>query len=53
RSRAGKERRGGTGLGLAIVSALVEAHRGTVTCSSDVERGTTFTVRIPSYRQES
>jgi signal transduction histidine kinase/HAMP domain-containing protein len=37
----------GTGLGLAIVHGIVLHHRGTVTVESRVDRGTTFTVRLP------
>jgi signal transduction histidine kinase len=36
-----------TGLGLAIVHKLVEAHGGTVSVESALERGTTFTVSLP------
>ncbi|MBE8518859.1 HAMP domain-containing histidine kinase [Amycolatopsis sp. H6(2020)] len=42
---------GGSGLGLAIVRHLVQAHDGTVVAESEVDTGSTFTVRLPvSYR---
>lgn len=37
----------GTGLGLTIVKAIVDAHGGTITLTSEVGRGTTFRVRLP------
>ena len=42
-------RRGGLGLGLSIVHHVVEAHGGSVRAHSQgMNRGSTFTVRIPS-----
>lgn len=44
----GRER--GTGLGLALVKATVEAHGGTVSVTSDPEKGASFVMRIPVGR---
>ena len=38
---------GGTGLGLATIQRIVDAHRGTVSVSSEPGRGARFTVRFP------
>lgn len=38
----------GTGLGLSIVHGIVRAHGGSVTVDTEVGRGTTFTIRLPS-----
>jgi two-component system NtrC family sensor kinase len=38
----------GTGLGLAIAYGIVTRHHGTITVDSVVERGTTFTIRLPA-----
>lgn len=42
---------GGSGLGLAIVKSIVEQHDGSVTVSSAVGEGSTFTVRIPRFEE--
>jgi signal transduction histidine kinase len=38
---------GGSGLGLSIVKLAAEAHRGSVELTSDLGRGSTFTVTLP------
>jgi two-component system NtrC family sensor kinase len=37
----------GTGLGLAITYRIVEEHRGAIEVSSEVGKGTEFTIRLP------
>jgi signal transduction histidine kinase len=39
---------GGTGLGLAIVRAIVGAHHGQVEVSSNLDKGSVFTVKLPA-----
>jgi two-component system sensor histidine kinase SenX3 len=48
--RARSRETGGTGLGLAIVKHVAENHGGTVDVVSELNRGSTFTVRLPAAR---
>lgn len=38
----------GTGLGLSTVYAIIQAHRGWITCSSEPGIGTVFTIYLPA-----
>lgn len=42
---------GGTGLGLAIVKNIIDVHQGTITVSSELGRGTTFSILLPVKRR--
>jgi CheY-like chemotaxis protein len=48
-----KPRGVGTGLGLSICLELARAHKGDITCTSQVGKGTLFEVRFPPIRQDS
>jgi signal transduction histidine kinase len=37
---------GGTGLGMVFVRQIVDEHRGTINLESQVDRGTTVTIRL-------
>lgn len=44
---------GGSGLGLSIVKMLVEHARGTIHVSSEVQKGTVFTISFPIFHEET
>ncbi|MEB3283645.1 MAG: ATP-binding protein [Lyngbya sp.] len=46
-------RREGTGLGLAIAQAIVQNHQGQIRVESQLNKGTTISVILPVYREES
>jgi len=37
----------GTGLGLAICKTVIDSHRGSIECSSEPGKGTTFIIKLP------
>ena len=45
--RARRAYPGGSGLGLSIARWIVDAHKGKVEVDSELDRGTTFRVKLP------
>jgi signal transduction histidine kinase len=43
----------GTGLGLAIVQSVISDHHGTISVSSEEERGATFRIDLPKRQQNA
>jgi PAS domain S-box-containing protein len=48
-----KKKTGGTGLGLSVVYGIVTAHKGDILVDSRPGEGTTFTLELPEYVDES
>lgn len=42
----------GFGLGLALAKRIVRLHKGTIDVQSDIERGTVFTITLPSMMRD-
>lgn len=40
------------GLGLSISKAIVNNHKGSITCTSKINYGTTFTIQLPANNEE-
>ncbi|MFC2077057.1 cache domain-containing protein [candidate division KSB1 bacterium] len=47
-----KEQGKGTGLGLAVSYGIIQRHGGTITVTSQVDRGTTFEINLPLNGEE-
>lgn len=43
----------GTGLGLSIVYGIIHNHNGTITCSSKLDEGTTYSITLPSQGEQN
>lgn len=48
----GKEEYAGTGIGLAIVKKVVDHHNGIITATSELNKGATFTIYIPTSQKK-
>jgi signal transduction histidine kinase len=44
-------RENGTGLGLSIVHRIIEEHKGSIKVESELKKGTTFKIRLPTSQK--
>ena len=51
--RARAKDSGGTGLGLAIVKEIAEAHGGSISATSQSDKGSIFTLRLPAVTHQT
>jgi two-component system, chemotaxis family, CheB/CheR fusion protein len=49
----GKEEYPGTGMGLAIVKKVVDNHNGIIKATSELNKGTTFDIYIPTSQENN
>ncbi len=49
-TKAGEGPKAGTGLGLSVIYAIIERHGGKIEVSSEVNKGTTFTISLPNVQ---
>ena len=49
-TKTGEGPKSGTGLGLSVIYAIIERHGGKIEVSSEVNKGTTFTILLPNVQ---
>ncbi len=53
RFRKGNHKQSGSGLGLHLVHRIVTAHQGVISVSSEIDRGSVFTIHLPTLAAKS